>query len=241
MYQLAVEFIIFKLREAAGEILRDAEATTEVLTSDRQALWAALRLSINQQFGYLMQHSPPSLCRPVAEELETKLWKVLETAAGFNIPRGVEPGGLSLRVPEIPTLDHQSFQEWAVRLPVRLYGWGLRSLADTCGPAFLGTLETAVPYMAGVGQICPMLEEIFGGEECWGAGAAREERWRSVLDSGCREGMEMKKVWHQITEEGQQAARLLGKELPKVVVTPLPGLGEGSVCGATRGRQVEAI
>ena len=51
----------------------------------------------------------------------------------------------------------------------------------------------------------------------------------------------MRQAWQQITVEGQQAASLLGEELPQFLATPLSGLGEGSVSGATRGRIVEAI
>ena len=57
--------------------------------------------------------------------------------------------GLELRIPDILSLDHLSFQEFAIRLPSRFYGWGVRSLADSCCPAYL---ETVIPYMAGVGQ-----------------------------------------------------------------------------------------
>jgi hypothetical protein len=34
---------------------------------------------------------------------------------------------------------------------------------DTCGPAFLGALETAIPYMS---EIVPIMEGVWGGVEC---------------------------------------------------------------------------
>ena len=142
-----------------------------MLCNNRHAFWTALRLSISQRFGYLMQHTPPSLCEPVAAYLDNELWRILEAAVGFSIPRGRQPGGLSLSLPNVPALDGCSFQEWAVRLPSRLYGWGFRSLKESCGPAYIGMLETAVPYMAGLGKICPKQAVKWGGEECWGEAA----------------------------------------------------------------------
>ena len=117
-------YVTYKLRERAGIITADARRIAVVLRSDRQALWSALRLSMTQRFGYLQQHVAPSLTEPVARELDAALWGILEAACGLKIPRGEEQGGLFLRVRAVPGLDGRSFQEWAVRLPVRLYGWG---------------------------------------------------------------------------------------------------------------------
>ena len=172
------EFVTHKLKEKAEEIIRDANKTREVLATDPQSLWTALRLSVQQRFQYLMQLTPPSLCEPVTAELDAAIWQILEAACGFPIPRRDEEGGLELLIPAIPSLSHRSFQEWAVWLPARLYGWGLRSLEDSCGPAYLATLETAIPYMAGRGNICPQLAGLWGGEECWGEEAPEETRWR---------------------------------------------------------------
>ena len=134
-------FITRKLQEQAQEIIADAEKAREMLSSNYQSLWTALRLSISTRFQYWMQLTPPSLCEPVARGLDNALWTILEAACGFKVPRGEEEGGLELRIPEIPNLDHTSFQEWAIRLPARLHGWGFRSLADSCGPAYLATLH----------------------------------------------------------------------------------------------------
>ena len=119
-------YVTHKLRERAQSIIADGMRIAEVLRMDRQALWAALRLSMTQRFGYLQQHVAPSLTEPVARELDMAMWRILEAACGLKIPRGEEQGGLCLRVPAIPELDGRSFQEWAVRLPVRLYGWGFQ-------------------------------------------------------------------------------------------------------------------
>ena len=234
-------FITHKLQEQAQEIIADAEKAREMLSSNYQSLWTALRLSISTRFQYWMQLTPPSLCEPVARGLDNALWTILEAACGFKVPRGGEEGGLELRIPEIPNLDHTSFQEWAIRLPARLHGWGFRSLADSCGPAYLATLETAIPFMAGEDGICPQLSTLWGGEECWGEGAPAETRWRQVLASDCSMAGEMKRSWESIQQEARHSAAWLQEPVPEVLSTPLAGFGDGSTTGKTRGRVVEAI
>ena len=158
------EYIKSELFVYAEEIVKDAIKTREVLSTNKQAHWAALRLSIAQRFQYLCQHAHPSICEPVAAWLDTQLWKELEAAVGFNIPRGDggQEGDVVINVP-VQGVSGKSFQEWAVRLPVKLHGWGFRSLAETCIPAYLGTLETSIPRMA---TISPILQQTWGGAEC---------------------------------------------------------------------------
>ena len=62
-----------------------------------------------------------------------------------------------------------------------------------------------------------------------------EDRWRWMLDSGCEEGKELRRVWRRIKEEVTQCCDYLGEELPMVMATNTMGIGEGSVTGATRG------
>ena len=233
-------YVTQKLRERASVIAADARRIAEVLRSDRQALWSALRLSMSQRFGYLQQHVAPSLTEPVARELDVALWGILETACGLKLPRGVEQGGLCLQVPAIPGLDGRSFQEWAVRLPVRLHGWGFRSLEENCGPAFLGTLETAIPFMTGRDGVCPALGELWGGAECWGSAAEEADRWRRVIESGSVIGQEINRLWAALRLEATQAALWLDAEVPKALACETVGIGYGCVTGETRGRVVEA-
>ena len=122
--------------------------------------------------------------------LDSQLWHLLEETAVFNISRGNrgQEGDLVVNVP-IHGLSGKSYQEWVIRLPVKLYGWGFRSLEQICGPAFLGTMVTVIPRMK---DICPLLESMWGGEECWGEGSETRGRWRVMLTSGCLEGEEMK-------------------------------------------------
>ena len=169
-----------------------------------------------------------------------KLWKIFEAACGFSVPRGNEQGGLLLQIPQVPSLDAQSFQQWTARLPARLHGWGFRSLVDSCGPAWLDTLETAAPFMAGCGEICEQLGRIWGGPECWAEGASKKDRWRCMIESGCEEGVELQQVWGKIRLEALQCCAFLGEEMPQPLAPPTKGIGEGCVNGSTRGKIVEA-
>ena len=135
----------------------------------------------------------------------------------------------------------RSYQEWVVRLPVRFHGWGFRSLSDTCGPAYLGALETALPFMAARDMLCPDREEQWGGEECWGEDASPDTRWRVVLASGCQEGIELGRVWNRMENKASEGARWLGEELEEVFTTRVMGVGGSSVTGDTRGVLVEAL
>merc|ERR1711867_54509 len=112
-------------------------------------------------------------------------------------------------------------QEWLLRLPVRLHGWGFRSLADTCGPAYLGTLETAIPCMTGGNRLCRPMEGAWGGEDCWGEGANPGERWRVLLQSGCQEGLELQGWWGKVQREAREAAQFLGEPLDFLLTSDL--------------------
>ena len=80
------KFVTSELMVLAREIAADAKKTRELLTPNKQALWATLRLSTAQRFQFLCQHVHPSLCEPVAEWLDTQLWRELEETVGFDIP-----------------------------------------------------------------------------------------------------------------------------------------------------------
>ena len=134
-----------------------------------------------------------------------------------------------------------SYQEWVVRLPIKYHGWGFRSLEEICGPAYIGALETAIPFMAARDRLCPERETEWGGEECWSEGASTDNRWRVLLNSGCQEGVEMRRTWDRLEGEARGAAQWQGSEMEPIFVSNLQGLGAGSVSGGTRGELVEAI
>jgi hypothetical protein len=137
-------------------------------------------------------------------------------------------------------LANLSYHEWLVRLPVKLYVWGQRSLKDTCGPAYMGAMETAIPSMAARSKICPQLSQVWGWEECWGEGAYSQTRWHVLLGSGCREGQELRQVWDRLTGEAEEASHWLLTDVKEVFVTAIEGAGAGSVSAETSRRIVEA-
>ena len=232
------KYISSELFSTAREIVKDATKTRELISSNKQALWSALRLSIAQRFQYHCQHVHPSLCEPVAAWLDQQLWKELEATIGCEIPLGArgEEGDVAITVP-VQGLSGRSFQQWAVRLPVRLYGWGFRSLEETCIPAYLGTLETSIPRMS---SISPIMKDTWGGSESWGTGAPQAARWSRLLGSECRESSEMSRAWEILTTEAKEAAKWLDSDLDHVFTVPLEGFGEGSTTGKTRGDIVTA-
>ena len=106
-------------------------------------------------------------------------------------------------------MQSKSFQEIAVRLPIRLRGFGLRSFAETAPQAFIGGVEMAL-----------------------GGGEADQGWWRSLLESGSRTGAEYGACWTKLQREGQQIATFIGKELDGALATG-PAVAEDSRGGTS--------
>ena len=215
-----------KLQEVASRIADEARQTVEVLKADKQALWCALRSSINARFGYWCQLVRPSLCRPVAAWLDEQLWLVFEAAVGFQVPRrGRGLDNVTDCMLDVPVagLQGRPFAEWVVRQPIQLHGAGLASHADSCYPAYLGALQQAAPYMARQ----PELEVVFGGEGSWGEGADPGMRWAALLESGERDGEELRAAWAALQLEARECAEYLGEEVEGVLAVDVVGAGSG--------------
>ena len=67
-------------------------------------------------------------------------------------------------------------------------------------------------------------------------GLSTAKRWRRVLESGCRDGVELQRVWGRIKLEAIQAAQFLGEEAPVVLSAQTSGVGDGAVAGSTEAR-----
>ena len=228
-----------QLMQVAEGIVSDGKKTAELLSGERQSLWSALRCSISQRFDYWMQMCYPSVVEPVAEWLDQQLWKILEIATGFSIPTGTTNTAWDCVLP-IPVVGRsdKSFQHWVVRQPVKVGGFGLRFLKDTC-PAFLGSIEQAIPFFWGEQGICPQLVDLMGGEDCFGEEAPSDNRWRVMLASGCREGVELRRVWNQLRTEEEQAADWLGVVPQENLNVQVGCVGLNSCDGSTRGKITE--
>ena len=84
------------------------------------------------------------------------------------------------------------------------------------------------------------MEGAWGGRECWGGVADSDTRWRVVLQSGCREGRELREVWSKLKREAVESADWLGREVEEVFIPSVEGVGDGSISGETRGKIVKA-
>ena len=88
-----------------------------------------------------------SMCYPsdilaTAEFLDSVAWSLLEWAVGQHMPR-LEEGLVTECVLDVPveTMAGKSYQENLVHLPIRLRGFGLRSVANITLTAFIGGVE----------------------------------------------------------------------------------------------------
>ena len=61
-----------------------------------------------------------------------------------------------------------------------------------------------------------------------------------MLESGCQEGDELRRVWSRLVIQGREVADWLGEEVKEVFTTMVEGIGGPSVSGQTRGIIVEA-
>ena len=73
------------------------------------------------------------------------VWDYLQSATGLTLPQTDTGGGYEcvLQLP-ISSLSGRSFQHHVARLPISKGGCGLRSVAETSGPAFVGAIEMSL-------------------------------------------------------------------------------------------------
>ena len=161
------------------------------------AAWQALKQSTWTRFGYWVQNCYPSQSIPAAKMLDEGLHSLLELTVGVSIPLCIDPATIVLDTP-IPGREDWSFPAWVMRQPVKCGGMGLRSYVETCGPAFIGAIEMAIPTLhTGFGSI---LTNEVGGTNRFGEGVQPEGRWRTLLNSGCRVGRELSVAWNSLDQ-----------------------------------------
>ena len=145
---------------------------------------------------------------------------------GLPIPRAghlLPEHNCVLNVPVLECGD-RPFAEWLVRLPVKLHGAGFHGHEERCHAAYLGALEVAAPYMAGV----PGLEEVMGGREAWGEDSDPGTRWATLLASGHQDGQELRAAWAHLQRQAREAATYLGEEVEGVMADQVEGAGKDS-------------
>ena len=61
-------------------------------------------------------------------------------------------------------------------------------------------------------SVRPQVEEITSGVESLGEDADSENRWFFMIETGCREGMELMGVWKVLQDEEHEASAWLDKD-----------------------------
>ena len=176
----------------------------------------------------------PSNVKAAAEKMDMVMWEMLEKVADSRIPRKVgdfHPDGVTMI--SIPGLQDRSYQEWVVRQPIRLGGFGLRCQSDLSSAAFIGAIEQVLPSFVGAKGVCPQLAHLIGSME------DSQQRWHMLYESGCRTGQELRLAWETVQSEALALSEYLGRDLDFPLAVSAEALGEGSVDGSTRKRVVE--
>jgi hypothetical protein len=114
-------------------------------------------------------------------------------------------------------------------MPIRLGGLGLRCRADLADIAYISALEQSLRYFGGENGICQPLAYLGGADE-----DGVDTRWRPLIDSGCRTGVEMARAWEHLQQEAAECRQYLGEEVTGQLSVPPEGVGEGRTDGSTR-------
>ena len=118
------------------------------------------------------------------------------------------------------------FQELFMRSPIKLRGFGLRSLVQSIPAAFIGGVERSLSAFPGEGGVCRKLEHLLGD------GVDGAQWWRHLMDSNSQTGREFKESWEFLQREARQCSDFLGKE-PSGIVEVGPDAAADLVEGAS--------
>ena len=208
---------------------KEVEQVLKVLQGEGQAIWTVARSSTLMKLDYHLALCYPTDMVEAAREMDRLLHTMLECSSTLSIPKVDEGRGVECCL-QTPVTRHQgrSYQDHMIRLPVRLGGMGLRSMTDVSLAAFLGSVEQALPHFIGEGGVCQQLAPVLG--EMRNAG----NRWRDMLASQCRTGVEMERAWTLLREEATQSSQYLDKEFEGPLMVEVEGAGEGRVDGSSR-------
>jgi hypothetical protein len=80
--------------------------------------------------------------------------------------------------------------------------------------------------------VCPQLADIVGD--------IGSDRWAPLIESGCRTGRELARLWERLQGEVRECCTFLGEEFEGPFSIPAEEVGENSVDGSTRSRLGEA-
>ena len=97
------------------------------------------------------------------------------------------------------------------------------SMADVSLAAFIGSVEQSLPHFVGDGGVCQQLTGILGEMNDSG------NRWRDMLTSGCKTGVEFATAWNTLRQEAMEANQYLDKELEGPLEVDVECAGDGRV------------
>ena len=224
------EYVLNMLDSKINELEEEMENMCSTLDSSRQSMWAMLRSSTSQKLDYWLTLVYPSVMRKAAERMDSLVLRVLQKMVGSEIPMdgGEDEWNKSINVP-IGSLTGKSFQNWVLRLPIRLGGMGIRSCVETSPAAFIGGIEQSLPHFTKNGGVCLQLTDVVGTFE------ESNSRWQTLMHSGSRTGKEFENSWNSLKEEVDQCHQYLSKDNE---LSPLKieaeGAGQGREDGGTR-------
>ena len=206
------EYVSHMLKEKAEEVASEVEEISDILGQDSQAMWVVLHRSLAHKMDYHLSLCYPSDILTIAAHLDSVFWSMLERAAGQQIPRSDSGLGYEcmLNVP-VDTMAESSFQELFMRSPIKLRGFGLRSLVQSIPAAFIGGVERSLSAFPGERGVCRKLEHLLGD------GVEGAQWWRHLMDSNSQTGREFKESWEFLQREARQCSDFLGKELSGIV------------------------
>ena len=127
------------LMGTTNKVAVKAKHMCRILDKERKAVWSVLRGSFSQQLDYHCLLAYPSDIRDASRFLDVELWSMLDRSTRFHILRGEEGSGCEC-CPQrpVPGLSSRSYKNHLVCWPIKRGGFGLRSMEETCAPAFVG-------------------------------------------------------------------------------------------------------
>ena len=126
-----------------------------------------LNSSLSHKLDWHLTLCYPSDIKNAAERLDKIFWSVLETLSRAPITRvgGQANWTGQFQVGQVDWLSNSTFQQLLVPQPIKLGGFGLRSLVETSPTAFVGGFEMSLPHYTGRDGVCPKLEDVIGSIE----------------------------------------------------------------------------
>ena len=222
-------FVQHQLSLKVQDVAREVQEVLEVLQGEGQAIWTVIRSSTIMKLDYHLSLCYPSDMAEAASEMDQLLHNMLECATDLTIPRSDMGRGVEC-CPQPPVTRQQgkSYQDWMVGLPIRLGGMGMRSMVDVSLVAYIGSVEQALPHFVGTEGVCQQLTNILGGMRDSGS------RWRELLASGSRTGVELQLAWNILRDEAMQSSQYLDRDMSGPLQVSVEGAGDGRVDGSTR-------